>query len=512
MFTHSPGAPATGSIASGRTRTVLPMLRALCATALATTGIGIAAAAPAHAATAVFNVRSYGATGNGSTIDTPAVNKAIAAASAAGGGEVLFPAGTYESVSIHLESNVEIYLDAGATIRAAATGFDAPEANSYSQYQDYGHSHFHDSLIWGDSLTNVSFAGSGTIDGDGHLKTGTPSSGQADHAIAITRSSGVSFTGITVKNGGWIAILVNGINGLTVDHLNVQTASDRDGIDVINTQNATVSNSTIDSVDDSLVFKSDFALGRTYPNQNVTVTDVTASSNNNAFQFGSETCGNFNHYTFSHLTVNAAGKAGLGIVSMDGAKITDVSYTDVTMKDAATPIFIKIGDRGRCPGSPGPGSISGITFDHVTGTHLSDLGANYTSTITGMPGHPVSDVTVENVDLTVPGGDPASDATIVPPTEYTSYVPKDLGTRPSYGWWLREVSGITFKSDTVGFDSNDGRPAFISDTGSKVSLDDVTVQRGSGSPYDVGFISSTGSSVTGSKTTTGSDLRVHTTS
>lgn len=492
-------------------------LRALCAVALATTGTGTAtgtataATTPAHAASMpVFNVRNYGATGNGSTIDTPAINNAIAAASAAGGGEVLFPAGTYESVSIHLKSNVEIYLDGGATIRAASTGFDAPEPNSYSQYQDYGHSHFHDSLIWGDSLTNVTFAGSGTIDGDGHLTTGTPSSGQADHAIAITRSSDITFTGITVKNGGWIAILVNGIDHLTISKLNVQTASDRDGIDVINTQNATVSDSTIDSVDDSLVFKSDFALGRTYPNQNVTVTDVTAASNNNAFQFGSETCGNFNGYTFSHLTVDAAGKAGLGIVSMDGADITNVSYTDVTMKDAATPIFIKIGDRGRCPGTPGPGSISAITFNHVTGTQLSDLGANYTSTITGMPGHPVTGVTVENVDLTVPGGDPAADATIVPPTEYGSYVPKDLGTRPSYGWWLRDVSGISFKSDAVRFDTNDGRPAFVSDTGSDVSLDDVTVQRGSGSPYDVGFISSTGSSVTDSKTTSGADLDVHT--
>ena len=118
---------------------------------------------------------------------------------------------------------------------------------------------------------------------------------------------------------------------------------------------------------------------------------------------------------------------------MGGAKITNVSYTGVTMKDAATPILIKIGDRGRCPGTLGPGSISGITFNHVTGTHLTDLGANYTSTITGMPGHPISNVTVENVDLTVPGSDPAAEATIVPPAEYGSYVPKDLGTRPVYG-------------------------------------------------------------------------------
>ena len=480
------------------------------ATAIALAGAFTAAGTvgTAQAATTVYNVTTYGATGNGSTNDTSAINKAIAAAGAAGGGEVLFPSGTYKSASIHLKSNVEIYLDSGATISAESSGFDAPESSSFSQYQDFGHSYFHDSLIWGDSLTNVSFAGSGTIDGDGHLHTGTTPSGEADKAIAITRSSNVSFSGITVKNGGWIAILTNGVDHLSISNLNVQTASDRDGIDVINTQNVTVSDSTIDSVDDSLVFKSDFALGKTYPNQNVTVTNVTASSNNNAFQFGSETCGDFSNYSFSHLTIDKAGKAGLGIVSMDGAKISDIKYDDVTMKDAAAPVFIKIGDRGRCPGSPGAGSISDVTIDNVTGTSLSEGGNSYTATITGMPGHAVSDVTVENVNLTVPGGDPASDATNVPPTDYTSYVPKDLGTRPSYGWWMRNVSGITFTSDTVKFGKDDDRPAFITTDGANVKLDDVTAQRGSKSPYDVGFQSSTGSSVSGSKTTSGSTLKV----
>jgi hypothetical protein len=201
------------------------------ATAIALAGAFAAAGTvgTAQAATTVYNVKSYGATGNGTTIDTPAINDAIAAASKAGGGEVYFPAGTYESVSIHLKSNVEIYLDSGATIRAAASGFDAPESNPYSQYQDFGHSYFHDSLIWGDSLTDVSFAGSGTIDGDGHLHTGTTPSGEADKAIAITRSSNIGFSGITVKNGGWIAVLTNGVDHLSIDGLNVQTASDRDG-------------------------------------------------------------------------------------------------------------------------------------------------------------------------------------------------------------------------------------------------------------------------------------------
>jgi polygalacturonase len=470
-----------------------------------------ALAAGTHPAAAqVFNVKSYGATGNGSTVDTAAINKAIAAASAAsGGGTVEFPAGTYKSVSIHLRSNVDIQLDSGATITAASSGFDAAESNSFSQYQDFGHSHFHDALIWGENLTNVAFTGSGTIDGAGNLKTGSISSGQADKAVSLAVVDGLTISGITIKNGGHFGILLNGGNHVTVDHLTISTASNRDGFNVINTANFTVTNSNIASSDDALVFKSDFALGRTFPSTNINVSNTTVSSTgNNALQFGSETCGDFSDAHFSHITIKGAGKAGIGIVSMDGAHISNVSYSDITMTHAATPIFFKIGSRGRCPGHPGVGTISGISLTNVTGTGLSDNGS-FTSTITGLPGHPVTDVTLTNVNLTVPGGDPASDSSINPPEKPTTYPPRDYGTRPSYGWWLRHVGNITFHNDQVGFDKNDGRPAFQTTDGSAVTLDNVVVQRGSGSTYDVGFLSSSGSSATG-KTTTGAALRVKT--
>lgn len=477
--------------------------------ALLTTAVPGAVGAT-RAAAQVFNVKSYGAKGNGSTIDTPAINKAIAAAGAAsGGGIVEFPAGKYKSVSIHLMSNVDIQLDSGATITAASSGFDAAEANSFSQYQDFGHSHFHDALIWGEHLTNVAFTGSGTIDGAGNLKTGSISSGQADKAVSLAVVDGLTFSGITIKNGGHFGILLNGGNHVTVNHLTISTASDRDGFNVINTANMTVTASNIASSDDALVFKSDFALGRTYPSTNINVSDTTVSSTgNNALQFGSETCGDFSDAHFSNITINEAGKAGIGIVSMDGAHISNISYDHITMTHAATPIYIKIGDRGRCPGKPGAGTISGISINDVTGSSLSD-GGSYTSTITGLPGHPVTGVTISNVKLTVPGGDPASDATINPGEHPTTYAPKDYGTRPAYGWWLRHVSNIQFQDDQVGFSSNDGRPAFLTTDGPGVSLSNVVVQRGSGSPYDVGFFSSSGAKATGA-TTTGAALRIKT--
>jgi len=108
-----------------------------------------------------YNVRTFGAKGDGKALDTDAVNRAIDAAAAAGGGTVWFPAGSYLCFSIHLKSHVALYLDEGATIVAASPvedhgRYDAPEANAWSQYQDFGHSHWHNSLIWGEGVQNVS--------------------------------------------------------------------------------------------------------------------------------------------------------------------------------------------------------------------------------------------------------------------------------------------------------------------------------------------------------------------
>ncbi len=118
-----------------------------------------------------FNIRMYGATGNGKAVDTKAINDAIDAAAKAGGGTVFFPAGTYLSYSIHLKSNISLYLDQGCELLAADSSaggrYDDPEPGAGNAFQDFGHSHWHNSLIWGENLENVSILGPGTIDGKG---------------------------------------------------------------------------------------------------------------------------------------------------------------------------------------------------------------------------------------------------------------------------------------------------------------------------------------------------------
>ncbi|HET7625011.1 MAG TPA: glycosyl hydrolase family 28-related protein, partial [Verrucomicrobiae bacterium] len=121
-----------------------------------------------------FNVRNFGATGDGKTLDSPALNKAIEACAEAGGGTVLVPAGTYLCGSIHLQSNIHLLIDAGATILGAPqnmNAYDETEPYTFGGYQDGGHCYFHNSLIWGENLTNVFISGNGMINGGGLVRS-----------------------------------------------------------------------------------------------------------------------------------------------------------------------------------------------------------------------------------------------------------------------------------------------------------------------------------------------------
>ena len=210
-----------------------------------------------------YNVRAFGARGDGETLDTLAINQTIEAAAAKGGGTVLFPAGNYLSFSIHLRSNITLYLDQGATIVAADpngapkalnAGYDVPEPNEWDMYQDFGHSHWQNSLIWGIGLENVSILGPGLINGKGLTRRSprprrpvqagdTPTSlggglpkaqvlsplGEADDPVVMSRLGNkaislklcrnVLLRDFSILNGGHFALLATGVDNLTIDNV-----------------------------------------------------------------------------------------------------------------------------------------------------------------------------------------------------------------------------------------------------------------------------------------------------
>ncbi len=494
-----------------RTSTFLGVIMAVVIGLFGSAAVSDATAA-SQGATAVYNVRDYGAVGDGHVNDSPAIARAITAADAAGGGTVQFPAGNYKSKNtVHLRSNITIHLESGATIMGSvADTYDAAEPNPYDRYQDYGHSHFHDAMFYGDNLSNIAFTGSGTIDGMGFLVTATrdPGPGEADKIISLTRCRDLTLSGITLRRGGHFAALINGCDRVVSDHLTIDTAGEQDGWNIINTTNVTITNANISANDDALAFKSDYALGAKLPNGHVTVTDSTLKAGCcNALMFGSETCGDFTDYQFQNIRINGANKSGLGLVSMDGANISDVHYRDITMTGVRSPIFQKISTRKRCGNNPGVGHISNITYDNITATGASP---SLTPTLWGESGsNHISGVTFTNVNITVPGGSPAI-ATTVPSNNVTNYDPSSIGTRPAYGWYLHNADNIRFVNSSVRFATNDDRPAVIANGGGPVRFDRFTAQRGSSSAYDVGFQTVNGYCVTNGTNTGGGALRVNT--
>lgn len=237
-----------------------------------------------------FNVRDYGATGDSRTLDSPAINKAIDVCAAAGGGTVLVAAGTYLSGSIRLKSNIHLLIDAGATILGAPqsmNAYDETEPYALGGYQDGGHCYFHNSLIWGENLTNVFITGHGMINGGGLVRSDglldrmvgfnkfdppvtnpAPPVRLGNKAVALKLCRNLLIRDLTIVHGGHFAILVTGCDNLTVDNVTMDT--DRDGIDIDCCRNTMVSNCRINSPNDNaLCPKSTYALGELRPTENL---------------------------------------------------------------------------------------------------------------------------------------------------------------------------------------------------------------------------------------------------
>ena len=231
---------------------------------------------------AVFDVTAFGAKGDGKTQNREAINKAIEAAAAAGGGTVEFPAGTWLTGSLRLRSNVTLRLERGAVIEASSevSAYDEPEPNQWDRFQDFGHSHFHNSLIWGENIENVAIIGGGRI--SGKALTRGERGGLGDKAIALKLCRNVTLRDISIATGGHFGVLATGVDNLTIDNLMIDT--NRDGIDLDSCRNVRISNSSVNAPnDDAIVLKGSHALGAARASENITITNCLVSG----FEIGS---------------------------------------------------------------------------------------------------------------------------------------------------------------------------------------------------------------------------------
>jgi polygalacturonase len=520
-------------------------------------GMGFAAAAAtslpaAYAATkpsgpkatlGIFDIRNYGAVGDGKAVDSPAINKAIEAAAATGGGTVLFPPGTWLCFSIRLKSHIALHLSQGATILAAdspkpgeSTGYnggtyDAAEPKTaWDAYQDYGHNHWHNSLIWGEDIHDVSITGPGLIFGKGlsygagpGRPPGAPPAnpprspiegaavvrpprgnytmfqaeqpGVGNKAIALKNCRNVLFRDFSILKGGHFGLLLTGVDNLTIDNLTIDT--DRDGIDIDCCRNVRVSNCFVNSPwDDAICPKSSYALGYNRATENMTITncyvagsyelgtmldgtykkfgpDVPRLARNGRIKCGTESNGGFKNITISNCVFD--GCMGLALESEDGALCEDIAISNITMRDVVSaPLFWRLGARLRGPKeSTKVGTLQRIVVDNLvsynTVPHISSI-------LSGISGSPIRDVKISNVYIQHRGGGSADDAKIVMPQNDDKYPdPGMFGpTTPSQGFFLRHVNNLEMSHVEVQPATPDQRPSFYLEDVNRVDFIAVT--------------------------------------
>jgi len=419
-----------------------------------------------------YNVMDFGATGKGQKNDTSAIDKAIDKCSANGGGSVIFPAGTYLVASIHLKSNVQLLLDDQATIMGTKTGFDSPEKCDFDKYQDFGHSHYHDALMWGEDIENFAIVG-GTIDG-GSLVHGNIKPGGGDKQIAIKTGKNLLFKNITQKIGGHFVYLLNNCENVTIT--NVVIKNSRDAVDLMSCRNVQVSKCNFtECVDDTIGVKSDYVLGKTIKSENIYVWDCYFESGCNGLQFGSETAGDFSNVNFWNIKIGKADKAGIGITSCDGAVIDNVNYRDITMHNIANPIFMLIIDRLRTGDTTRKvGTIKNVTISNVVATEVvgGRQGPAYPCTISGRPDAYLENIVLNNVSITYKGGGTQADAAVAPPPySKDAYAPHDFGPRPASGLYVRNVKGLQLHHVKFQFETPDQRPPLIASDVDGLELD-----------------------------------------
>jgi polygalacturonase len=473
---------------------------------------------------ATFDVRTYGAAGDGKTVDSPAINRAIEAAAAAGGGAVVFPAGTYLSFSIHLRSHMQLRLEPGAVIVAAdsplpgeTTGYnggtyDAAEPKTaWDAYQDYGHNHWHNSLIWGEGLENCSIVGPGMIWGRGlsngrdHVNLGyrfvAEQAGVGNKTIALKNCRNVVFRDFAILKGGHFGLLLTGVDNLTIDNLTIDT--DRDGMDIDCCRNVRVTNCVVNSPwDDGICPKSSYALGYARSTDNVTISNCyvtgtyqlgsvidgsfkkfgrVADPDTHPFYAGRIKCGTESNGGFRNIAISNCvfeGCQGLALESVDGALLEDIAISNITMRDITScPLFLRLGARLRGPaGTTKVGTLRRVLVNNLVSYNTA---SRISSIVSGIPGYSIEDIRISDVYVQHVGGAAAESVNVQPPELESNYPePTMFGPMPAQGFYFRHVARLEVSHTEVQPVAPDPRPVFYLANVDRADFVAVTAPKG----------------------------------
>ena len=454
-----------------------------------------------------YNVRSFGAVGDGKSLDSPAINTAIESAFANGGGKIIVPAGIYLCGSIHLKSNIELHLLPGAIIKAAPASmkvYDESESfGGFPEYQDGGHTYFHNSLIWAEGQDNISITGRGMLDGEGLTKKDTENAGNVqggsigtgDKAIALKLCTNILIRDITIFRGGHFAIIITGCEKGTIDNVTIDT--NRDGIDIDCCKYLTVTNTKVNTPnDDGIVLKSSYALKKPVPCENILINNCIVTGYKlgtfldgtyipekvnwvcGRIKLGTESNGGYRNIAISNCTMMYS--SGLAFEEVDQGRMENIAVSNITMNHVHHyPIYITTGCRNRGPKEVTSPSYGGdIMISNVIADDADSLAGII---VTGMKEEPLRNIRLHNIQIRYRGGGTSDLSKKEYREQGTNYPePRWAGPTPAYGLYARHVDGLTVRGLYLETIRPDYRHVVILDDVKNADIQDLTapVQKG----------------------------------
>ncbi len=467
----------------------------------------IAWSAPFTAFAQVYAVKDFGAVADNKTLNTGALQRAIDACEAGGGGEVVVPAGVFLTGSLLLKSNVTLRLLPGAVIQGSYRPEDYAD-HDISAHQKFGtitHNGLYvktmKALILADGAHDIGIVGEGTIKGAGEgaaFQLGLNKDGKPKNIFFIGCTN-VRLSGIRVFNSAQVTISISGCDRVFVDGLYIRSLVNWncDGMDV-DARDATIANCLIESEDDALCFKSEY-LGRFC--ENITVSNCVVASICNGIKLGTGSRTGFRNVTVNNCVIRKTGlndyfhpgyekmtpgmvldekttsvNTGIVILGVDGGLVENISFSNIVMTDVLSPFFIRVGRRFLSPEQK-PSVMRNISIQNVTATARSII----PSIVAGLEDSPLRDVRFANIRISVPIG--VSEEVFArfpadPPEDVKGYPENRLtfGFRlPAASFYVRHVEGIQMSDITVTHATSETRPYFAFDDVRAIGLRAVRV-------------------------------------
>lgn len=422
-----------------------------------------------------LNITDFGAVGNGSTLNTSAIQAAIDSCHSGGGGEVIVPAGTFLSGTIFLKSNVLVNIQQGGVLKGSDNPNHYPEIDS--PLPGMADSYRKRSLLYAYNQHHIGIKGEGTFDGNSLTPAFILNSDQRVFGTRFISCSNVLYENITMKNSSFW--MMHNLDCDTVMIRNItltnQGAGNNDGIGIDACRHVRIYNCTVDSYNDAVVMKTT----ANRPLYDVEVYNCMLSSAARVIKIGTETVGNIRKVHVHDCTVTLGmlqpAEIGINLGSIDGAQVDSVIIENIDISGVLVPIVVRLGDSDRpyvdsLPPLPA-GSFKGLILRNITASGQDEIPCH----ITGIPNHPLEQITMENITLLMKGGKTTFDPGVVVPENITERPEHDLfgNILPAHGIYFRHITGLVLNNVCIMAQTPDARPAHWFDDVS--SLDTSTV-------------------------------------